>query len=106
MELLFDTTELKKGDKFDLLTFECYEHLCNGGLVESYGGKAYYNTKVKYITPTKGLILELVDKDALTDDGIVNSLYTGAEIKKYFSDFDGEDDETYSVTYEENSPFY
>lgn len=96
----------KIGDTYELTTYKCFEFLCKGGLIEDYKGKKFYESKIKYITPTNGLILEIDDEDVLYDDGVSPSLFYGKEIKEYYMDFDGDDETLYCVMYEDESPFY
>ena len=100
-----DTPEV--GEPFKMTTFDYFMYVdSNGGNPEGYQGKEYYESIVRYITPTGGAIIELLDEDAFTDMGIETSLFSGADIKEVYPDFEGDDKTMYSVPYEEGSPFY
>lgn len=100
-------TSWKVGDEYLQTTLDFYLYLESGGEIAQYTGKKYYNTTIKYITPTGGLILETTDiEDMKTDDGMTQSIFTGQEIQKEYPDFTGDPDTEYCVLYEENSPFY
>lgn len=99
-----DTPEV--GGEFRMTTFDFFVWVDNGGDPEEFKGKKFYESRVKYITPTGGAIIELLDEDAFTDMGIETSLFSGADIKEVYPDFEGDDKTMYSVPYEEGSPFY
>lgn len=96
----------KIGDKYLQPTFEYFEWLqYNDELNNDFYGKKDYETTIKYITPTGGLILE-INEDMTPSCEFENSLFKGSEIKTYYPDFEGDDDKEYCALYEEDSPFY
>ena len=92
------------GDKYNQPTFEYYEWSCENDNDELFNGKMYYDTTIKYITNTGGLILEV--NENVVDETFDTSMYSGKMIKEYYPDFTGDDDKEYCVHYEPDSPFY
>ena len=95
--------ELKVGDKYPLMTFECFQYLEGGGKLEDFNGQKYYDAVLKAVTPTGSHIIEL---NEIVYDELTSSMFLGKEIKEFYPDLDLDDNKKYCVTYSEDCPFY
>lgn len=90
------------GDEYILANINYLEHLMEGKTPESYSFPKTSKTIIQYISPTNGFILKLTE--GYNDNP--ESLRFGKEIKKIYSDFNGDDNESYIVLYDGNEVFY
>lgn len=92
------------GDEYQQMRLNYHYFLENGGKEENYPYPKYYNCTIKYITDVGSFILEI--NETIDDDSFEMCMFSGEDIKKIFSDFEGDDDKEYCVMYYDNSPFF
>lgn len=90
------------GDEYILVNLNYLEYLIEGNAPESYNFPKEVKTIIQYISSTNGLILKLIDGYYDNQE----TLRFGKEIKQFYPDFNGDDNESYIVLYDGNEIFY
>ena len=96
--------DYKVGDVYKQMTIDYYEYINDGNDGDKYPFNKYLELIVEYITPENGIILK--SKDGITDSTFDFSSFKGREIKVFYPDFTGNDDEYYYVLCYEGNPFF
>jgi hypothetical protein len=91
------------GDNFPIIRFEYFEYLNNGGNPNEFKNKKYYNSIIKYITPTGSYVLDITDPVV---DEVLDSMFLGEHIMNVFPEFELIKDKFYCITYSDDNQFY
>jgi hypothetical protein len=96
----------KVGEIYEFSNLEYLEWIENGNDPDLFPYEKSFKTKVIYVSIDGSYVLEEIDTKFNGNSTFDGMVFSGKSIKMSYTDFEGDDDKYYVVTYSENSPFY